>query len=52
MSQGKSETMPMQFFFLGGGGVEAVCYDIVQVENVGFAFKIQVNKNPDFKSDL
>ena len=35
MSQRKSKTMPMQFF-LGGGGrgdVEAVYYDIVQVEN-------------------
>ena len=32
MSQGKSKTMPMQFFF-GGGGVEAVYYGIVQVVN-------------------
>ena len=29
MSQGKSKTMPMQFF----GGVKAVYYGIVQVEN-------------------
>ena len=41
--------MPMQIFFCG---VEAVYCGIVQVENVGFAFKIQVTKNPDFKSDL
>ena len=30
MSQGKSKTMPMQFF----GGVEAVYYGIVQVVNL------------------
>ena len=29
MSQGKSKTMPMQTLW----GVEAVCYEIVQVEN-------------------
>ena len=36
MSQGKSKPMPMQFFFFGGGGVEAVYYGIVQVENTKY----------------
>ena len=33
MSQGKSKTM---LFFWGGGGLEAVYYGIVQVENTKY----------------
>ena len=32
MSQEKSKTMPMQFFFLGGGGVKEVYYGICASE--------------------